>query len=32
MGRYNKGILGSFSGSVGPVVGINYRGADVLRR
>ncbi|RYG15944.1 MAG: hypothetical protein EOO07_14270, partial [Chitinophagaceae bacterium] len=31
MGRYNKGILGSFSGSVGPVVGINYRGADVLR-
>ncbi|MDD3004539.1 DUF6266 family protein [Flavobacterium sp.] len=31
MGRYNKGILGAFSGSVGPVVGINYRGADVLR-
>lgn len=31
MGTYNKGILGAFSGKVGPVVGANWRGKDVLR-
>mgnify|MGYP006188571585 FL=1 len=31
MGTYNKGILGAFSGKVGPVVGASWRGKDVLR-
>ena len=31
MGTYNKGILGAFSGKVGPVVGANWRGVEVLR-
>lgn len=31
MGTYNKGILGAFSGKVGPVVGANWRGKDVMR-
>lgn len=31
MGKYNKGILGAFSGKVGPVVGSSWRGRDVLR-
>jgi len=31
MGTYNKGILGAFSGKVGPVVGASWRGIEVLR-
>jgi hypothetical protein len=31
MGVYNKGILGSFSGKVGPVVGASWRGKEVMR-
>ena len=31
MATFRKGILGSFSGTVGPVVGATYRGQDVLR-
>lgn len=31
MGVYNKGILGAFSGKVGPVVGASWRGKEVLR-
>jgi len=31
MATFKKGILGSFSGTVGPVVGATYRGQDVLR-
>ncbi len=31
MATYKKGILGSFSGSVGPVVGSNFRGKKVMR-
>lgn len=31
MGTYSKGILGAFSGKVGPVVGATWRGKDVLR-
>jgi hypothetical protein len=31
MGKYNKGILGAFSGKVGPVVGASWRGKDVMR-
>lgn len=31
MATYKKGILGSFSGSVGPVVGSSFRGKKVLR-
>jgi hypothetical protein len=31
MGTYNKGILGAFSGKVGPVVGATWRGKDVMR-
>lgn len=31
MGTYNKGILGAFSGKVGPVVGASWRGKDVMR-
>lgn len=29
MGTYNKGILGAFSGKVGPVVGANWKGMDM---
>lgn len=31
MGRIKKGILGGFSGTVGTVVGANWRGMDVIR-
>lgn len=31
MGTYNKGILGAFSGKVGPIVGATWRGKDVMR-
>lgn len=31
MGTYKKGILGAFSGTVGPIVGASFRGKDVIR-
>ncbi len=31
MGTYNKGILGPFSGKVGTVVGVTWRGIDIMR-
>ena len=31
MGTYNKGILGPFSGKVGTVVGVTWRGMDIMR-
>lgn len=31
MGKFEKGILGGFRGTVGPVVGTNWRGIDVMR-
>lgn len=31
MATYNKGILGAFSGTVGSVVGANWRGMNVMR-
>lgn len=31
MGTYNKGILGAFSGKVGPVVGTSWRGKEIMR-
>lgn len=31
MGTYKKGILGAFSGKIGPVVGANWRGKEVMR-
>ncbi|MHA7944280.1 DUF6266 family protein [Formosa sp. 3Alg 14/1] len=31
MATLNQGILGGFSGKVGPVVGSNWRGKNVLR-
>jgi hypothetical protein len=31
MAKFNKGILGGFSGTVGTVVGANWRGMDVMR-
>ncbi len=31
MGTFKKGILGGFSGTVGTVVGANWRGMDVMR-
>jgi len=31
MGTYEQGILGAFSGMVGPVVGANFRGKNVMR-
>ena len=31
MATLSKGILGGFSGTVGPVVGANWRGMDVIR-
>lgn len=31
MATYNNGILGGFSGKIGPVVGVNYKGTSVMR-
>lgn len=31
MAEIKKGILGGFSGKVGPVVGVNWRGKDIIR-
>lgn len=31
MATLSKGILGGFSGKVGPVVGATWRGMDVIR-
>lgn len=31
MGTINKGILGGFSGTVGTIVGANWRGMDIIR-
>lgn len=31
MGHYNKGILGGFSGKVGTVVGVRWRGRNIMR-
>ena len=31
MGTYNDGVLGSFSGKVGPVIGSNWRGKSIMR-
>ena len=31
MATYKNGILGPFSGKVGPVVGVNYKGISVIR-
>lgn len=31
MGKLQKGILGGFSGTVGTVVGSNWRGKDIIR-
>lgn len=31
MGTFNSGIFGGFSGTIGPVVGANWRGLDVMR-
>ena len=31
MGTYEQGILGAFSGLVGPVVGASFRGKNVMR-
>ncbi|WP_432670423.1 DUF6266 family protein [Flavobacterium sp. SM2513] len=31
MAIYTNGILGTFSGKVGPVVGVNYKGTSVMR-
>lgn len=31
MGKFEKGILGAFSGKVGPVVGASWRGIDYMR-
>lgn len=31
MATYNKGILGAFSGKIGPVIGASWRGKDVMR-
>ncbi len=31
MGNYQKGILGGFSGKVGNVVGVRWRGRDIMR-
>ena len=31
MGKLHKGILGGFSGTVGTVVGCNWRGKDIIR-
>lgn len=31
MATYNVGILGAFTGKVGPVVGVNWRGKNVMR-
>jgi hypothetical protein len=31
MATYNKGILGAFSGKIGPVVGVNRNGFSYMR-
>lgn len=31
MAQFNKGILGGFSGKVGTVVGVNWRGKNIMR-
>ncbi len=31
MAEIKKGILGGFSGKVGTVVGVNWRGKDIIR-
>jgi len=31
MAKFEKGILGGFSGKIGPVIGLNWRGKDVMR-
>ena len=31
MGKYNQGVLGQFSGKVGPVVGSSWKGIGYLR-
>lgn len=31
MGTYNNGVLGGFSGKVGPVIGSNWRGKNIIR-
>ncbi|WP_308992729.1 DUF6266 family protein [Mariniflexile litorale] len=31
MATYNQGVLGGFSGKVGPVIGSNWRGKNVMR-
>jgi hypothetical protein len=31
MATYNQGVLGSFSGKIGPVIGANWRGKPVMR-
>lgn len=31
MGTYIKGVLGGFSGKVGPVIGVRWRGKNVMR-
>jgi hypothetical protein len=31
MGKFQKGILGGFSGKVGNVVGVRWRGRDIMR-
>jgi hypothetical protein len=31
MGKFSKGILGGFSGKVGNVVGVRWRGRDIMR-
>lgn len=31
MATYEKGLLGPFRGKVGPIVGVNWRGKDIMR-
>ncbi len=31
MGKYKNGILGAFSGKIGPVIGASWRGIDYMR-
>jgi hypothetical protein len=31
MGRYRKGLQGPFTGKIGNVVGVNWRGVDIMR-
>ena len=32
MAEIKKGILGGFSGKVGTVVGVNWRGRDIIKK